>query len=813
MKKKKKLRSPFRRRKRFPDLLQDLDKADKLLDSGRYEEVIKLLQPYAEKGVRDFDLYAMLGIAYGSLGYTSIAIEHLEKAQSIRKTPELSHILAVVYGSSGLLALAQEAAREAKKHDLFADEMFEALNIFSAYENQVRQIVAQTGVSRSQAEKGLKLMDRAQLAVMRNDFEKAIHLFKAARKYLGDAPSLLNNLSQVYFFSGHPQKAMELAHQVLAEDPNDLHALGNLVRFLAWMGEEEEAQALWERLKPIEPPDEIARLKKAEAAAAMKDDQTVYDLLHGRLEDMEIFPDAYHRAMRFLAVAAANLGKRKEAMALFETLAEIFPAAEMYLEALKQGKPGLGLADRYAHFGGHELVPAPSMEELFALFEEEEESLNPEISRQRIHAFVQRFPQIYRMVEQILWEQEGPPEVIEFLDRIGTPEAYAILKAFALGEKGSKENREYALEVLIDAGVIPPGSTVQFWDGHAFQTISIPQAAPYDEEAFALLKEGLRNTQQGRYEKAREAYQRILERDPYVVEAYHGLASLALLEGRVDEAKAYTQKAIELDPSRVHPRVSLAHIYLEEGRIDKAKAIIEPVADLSSQSPDAFVALAGIQSRILIEEGEYLQAKDLLEKALELYPEYPGLKAQLKRLEEIEENWGWGLGLEDVSRIRKAWRRDAQRYRRRQQKKLKNPHPTIAEALGIYTKEQLKAMGWHIAPEGGWSALRKQALLDLLTERMKQPETLGRLLGDLSPYERKAVEEVLARGGVMDWEAFSDAFGDDLIESPYWEFHEPQTPMGRLRIRGLIVEAWDGDKLVISIPVELRQTLAGESAS
>jgi len=54
--------------------------------------------------------------------------------------------------------------------------------------------------------------------------------------------------------------------------------------------------------------------------------------------------------------------------------------------------------------------------------------------------------------------------------------------------------------------------------------------------------------------------------------------------------------------------------------------------------------------------------------------------------------------------------------------------------------------------------------------------------------ERAALGEVLAAGGHLPWDDFAARYDDDLDESPYWEWHQPQTLMGRLRARGLLIE-------------------------
>ena len=59
----------------------------------------------------------------------------------------------------------------------------------------------------------------------------------------------------------------------------------------------------------------------------------------------------------------------------------------------------------------------------------------------------------------------------------------------------------------------------------------------------------------------------------------------------------------------------------------------------------------------------------------------------------------------------------------------------------------------------------------------------------------------------MSWAEFDARYGNDLDESPYWNYHEPETAMGRLRLRGLLVEATVSGELLVAVPVELRESL------
>ncbi len=127
--------------------------------------------------------------------------------------------------------------------------------------------------------------------------------------------------------------------------------------------------------------------------------------------------------------------------------------------------------------------------------------------------------------------------------------------------------------------------------------------------------------------------------------------------------------------------------------------------------------------------------------------------------------------------------------------------------IPLYTKDALTGMARVIIPQGGWTSLRKAELRALLAEQLQNSDELKGIVDDLSDDERQALADVLANGGVLAWETFDERYGNDLEESIYWHYRAPSSIMGRLRVRGLIVEATVDGELFVIIPTELRPLL------
>ena len=59
----------------------------------------------------------------------------------------------------------------------------------------------------------------------------------------------------------------------------------------------------------------------------------------------------------------------------------------------------------------------------------------------------------------------------------------------------------------------------------------------------------------------------------------------------------------------------------------------------------------------------------------------------------------------------------------------------------------------------------------------------------------------------MSWLEFDAAYGNDLDEFADWNYHTPETTMGRLRLCGLLVETTVDGELLVAVPSELRRPL------
>ena len=791
------------------DLQKALRRGDALIAEGRAQEAIGLLEPLLESYPRVADLHEALAYARITAGDAWRALDEYERAMELSRDRGSWLPLAALYLQLELHAYALRAFRQVLREQVDVPTIDRVHETVASLEGHIAALAQHLDVPTSQAERGLAFLEDGLRALNRGDYRACIAANRRAVRLLRDWPPPRNNLSLALFFAGQPEKAIVTAQQVLSRAPENVQALGNAIRFLVWTGREAEARQLWPRLKGILPQDASGRLKIAEAAAVLGDDESVYQVLRPLDRPdatQELSPGAVQNVQWFLAVAEANTG-RPRAKRRLRALQKDTPQIGEPLEALEAGRPGPGWAERFPYFHVSDLMPLSSMEEFVELVGREDEML-PDRFRSRVARFIARFPQIVRVAEKMIWEEQLVEAGVGILEAVATPAARAVLRRFGLSQAGADDGRMQALTALVEAGEITEDTVLRVWYGGEWRELQIRQvevsdqpATQYSPEAARLLDEGLEAFQQGDQGKAERLFRRVLELEPQARQAYNNLGTILAHRGEHAQAREMFEAALELDPAYVFPRCNLAIYLLDDGDFEGARAMLEPLKDTTHFHPQEMAFFSYTQARVLIGEQEYDAARRSLRLALEVYPGYEPAENLLEHLNTTI----WIQKKYDSWMERDRKRRQATRARL--QAKLTTTEPSLSEALSIYTKDALTGMARAVVLGGGWSALRKAELRERIVAELSAPLNLERIVATLTAEECAALDMVLERGGYLPWQDFDADYGNDLEESPYWQWHVPETVMGRLRLRGLLVEATVDGELFVVVPVDLRPVL------
>jgi len=181
------------------------------------------------------------------------------------------------------------------------------------------------------------LNNRAAEMLAQGRRDEAYGFARAAVRHEPRYLAARNTLAVIYGRHGHPLLAEQVLRQVLALEPANVSALGNLAHMLAAQGKDEEARAVRAHLASIQPQPPfhfldhgLAALKRGEPAEAKK----LFEQQIQRASD-------YHEAHFWLGVANLQLGRLEEARTELHTAWENSVTSDerqLYAAKLKRAK-------------------------------------------------------------------------------------------------------------------------------------------------------------------------------------------------------------------------------------------------------------------------------------------------------------------------------------------------------------------------------------------------------------------------------------------------------------------------------------------
>ena len=797
-------------RPRQPDFAQIAIQATALIEADKPDEALELLEPRLSDFPRAVELLSVAAIAYIQVGDLWAAIDCFERSYKVYPDPFVLAPLAELYRQAGLGAYARQAAHRAIKEVDDPEFQLPLQAMVTMLDQEFASVVQSTGIPLKDVETGLRYHDDAQRAGgQRNDFQAAIDANRRAIRFLKNWPPVHNNLAQALFYNGQPAEAISTVESVLAREPNNLHALSNAIKFLAWSGKTMEARALWDRLRHVEAEKESDRYKQAEAAAILEEDESVYQILKpvvdaGEETDLMLYAQAIYR----LAVAEANRGRTQSALKRLKELDQSDPRVQDLIEALKAKRPGTGWSTRYAYFSVPELMPMSNFEKVALLMDQRQKLDEPQF-RKRVDKLVAQYPQLLLIGRKLIWDAQQPQLGLDLLDMLGTPEAYAMIREFGLSQVGSDQERFDALIGLKEAGVLKADEPVRMWSEGEWREIKLISYEINDEPEITYAPTVVKL-----YERALEAYQRhdfveaerllkqVVALEPRAADAYYNLGTTYIMQDKVEQGKAMYRKSMEVRPLYAMPRCQLANFLLDDKDVEGAKALLLPLADVTRLSTVEANLYMYIQARILVFEEEYEKARAMLEALLKISPDFDPAQNLLERISLLATLGKGFKGFLENMRRRQAKRRTVMHT------KLNTVDVTVDMALSLFNREVQGTMARYILAGERAYALKKKELHARLVQMLPERDTLERLVAEISTEERAALRAVVTHGGTMAWDEFDKQYGNDLDENPDWQYHEPTTLMGRLRQRALLATATVNNQSLVIIPLELRKPLA-----
>lgn len=645
------------------------------------------------------------------------------------------------------------------------------------------------------------LNDEGQVRMQHSEFETALRIFDRAREMAPNWMGPRNNRSLCLYYLGRVEQAVREAEAVLSEfDPENTHALANLVQYLSAVGRDEEVQAYLELLRAKHPQEDHSLEKRILAFGFAEDAEGLWKVAQD-LPDQERLPPSFGSASYYLLGAgAANLGHVEAARELFlkaRDLGDPLERAQRALDALDRSGddeppngPGLDGRFPYVHFS--ELLPNQVVEDLL-----EVDRMGSTARAERLSKLGQRYPQLVAVGEKMIWDEAEVRAGVDFLSLLDTPAAYEAIRRFASSQHGNFEDRMGAFHRLKESGQLSSDETHRAWDEQAgtwrevrtmgWQLHDEPDDPPELAEDFDEIRDLIGEDD---FETAERRLDDLWERHPGRPEVASLYGALCVYMGQVGRAEDWFRRALRQDPEYHLARVELASLLAFEGDPDAAATELAHVERAEKLS---YMVLAGYlraNAEIAMERGQFESAEESIQRLEDVFPSSPW--PEMLREDLLE------------ARFRHSQRNDLHRYHRRKRGQVIAPGAKLVTCLDRVSREALAgtARAWGVSSAG-----RKAELIERLAEAIDDEENLGNQLQDLRGKDRRALRAVLKAGGWMHWKHFRVEHGDDLNESPYWQWHEPNTVPGVLRMHGLLAIGTHEEQVIVVIPEELRSPL------
>jgi tetratricopeptide (TPR) repeat protein len=758
--------------KRQPEYM--LLRASALLSVGDDLEALRLLLEIERKNPRFTALYLPLAMFYSNHLCPAHALQAAKRAQSDRDLDD---------DSRALLSQIVEEATETIQH--YASEL---------------------GLSFEAMQRTCILDERAQIAMEEYKLSEVDYFCREAIKIAPNWNPPHNRRAQALFFLGRVNEAIAISQVVLAREAKNVFALCNLVLYHLGLDQAEQAREYAARLGQLYkkfPVDSMEIEQVITALALVEDTDTLWKIARPYLKAPEDSLSA--RSWLCLAVAAIRSGKWKDAHKLLEKAGEeeLPPAGKDFLDELKTVEtqwhprlawmpPAYPSVDMFLH--------PKVMAELGDMLEKFSGPLSPSQKR-RLDGFFQKYPFIFTATKRLLWDKDGNQMALQVLGEMDRPDADAEILRFALSQAGSREARLQALTKLVlkerYAGPMP----VKIWDEDQEEWRDVelnsqhigeiePNARP---ETIALLEKARKTKDM---QEAISLLQAAVEMEPTSPIALFNLGVMLIKSGKTEEGEAFFYRSVEVDPTYTYGHASIALSEADQGHEQEAIDHLRVVGRADVISPDTAVIANMAWLVLALQKHDLKTARQRFEMAAQIYPDHHLLEfyeKKLKEAENFEEQFGFLIEYR---------RKSIQRTRRKLLATPLTMEMNLLACLETNTKEMLVGSAYFLrmSPAG-----KKGELASRLAENLLDPEFLQQMLDEyLEGNERETLKWMLETGGVRPWEEFVQKYGDDMNESVYWNYHDPQSISGRLRMSGLFYSGMLEGQPVAFIPADVR---------
>ncbi len=606
-------RHPKRKHKNKPGSLlfnpnRELENVDELIEANNAEEALHELKKLASRMPHRVDVFERMFMLAVQMQDHREMLEPAIRLVELQSYVPMHHFnLHNVYLQNQFVALALQTGNDFLRRWPDLEVGRDVRNNIEALTPFLKEEAVKQAWPDDKWLEYMALHDRVQVALQRGRYAEVERLTADLLKALPNFAAAYNNRSLAYFANGQMEAAIADERKALEIDPNNIHALSNLTRFLRLNNQVDEAREFAERLKNAAPVGTNVWTKKAEAFSYLLDDAAVLQIVEQAEEAGEVWEKHIDPFFLHLAgVAAARLGDEKQARKFWEAGLKNDPAFRRMRDNLEDLDKPLGERDWAWPFDIRDWLSGRLYDDFINTFTRAADSKKDKNIEAAARHFIEKNPQFMPLVPIIL--ERGDPTgraiILAFAKITETPESIKIFKDFVHSPCGPDKLRLEALQFLQQRQIIKAGEKVDFWSrGEKNQLIAMGwriDSTPYEKLSAAAqepARRGFEAMRESDWAAAREYFMQALAMAPNSASIQFNLAMVEAYRSNVAGAMATVRRI-----AGQHPKYSFAHSQLAlhalaNDRIEEAREHLQTAVALEHFHADEFVNLC--QSQIL----------------------------------------------------------------------------------------------------------------------------------------------------------------------------------------------------------------------
>jgi predicted Zn-dependent protease len=620
---------------------EELERAQALFDQGRGAEAIEPLALLAQRYPRDPDIFSLLFNAALDANANAVMLMAAERlAQIDPSDPTLALNLAGAYMTNLYPALALTTFRSFLARWPNHLKAAESRKTASELEAGLAPELVRDSVPPERGFDLALLMERSQVALSQRRYAESRRL---AESVVAEAPRFVsprNNISLAYFLEGNPAQAIAASRRVLEIEPDNFHALANLVHYLLLSGQPAEARAMMDRLLTVRSDRPDIWVKKAEALSFLGDDaelQVVFREAEADVKEEHMHPLLPHYA----AVAAAHLGDEREARRLWERALKRSPGLDLARDNLADLRKPVGERNGAWAIPLDNWLPEAYIRDLRRVADGAVRGEKHAAVDRAARQFMESHPQLNILAPLLLARGDpgGREFALMFARIVRTPAMLAALQEFIVGQAGTDRQRLQAAQDLAEAGLLPRGEMVRIrLKGELQETlllsyeISGEPDAPLPGRYQRRYEQAMDLLHAGRLDEAAPLLKALADELPDQPMMLNNLSQIYVLRGETETAEALIRSLAERFPDYLFARCNMANIAVRNHDFDAAETWLAPLRRRARFHFTEFRALAESHLNFEYERGRTDAAKGWLEMWAGADPDAPNLSMWRARL-------------------------------------------------------------------------------------------------------------------------------------------------------------------------------------